>query len=188
MPGSPLRTFYAASIVGTWVGLSGHSGPLKAGERSICTTISRTERRRVCELLGIKPHTFDNAVPGWIEMRLAHRCNGNVTCLFVTPLHGDAACCPACRAPLVPESGSNHPRIREQSSPNQGEREAETAASTSDNGSVRTRWLQGGGEGVPAAHAHDQTLEPEDWQEILDIKGSESPRPRKKYLLGEESA
>jgi len=187
-PSSPLRTFQAASIVGTWVGLTGHSGPLKAGERPICTTLSPAERRRVCEVLGIRPHTFDNAVIGWIEMRLAHRCSPKVTCLFVTPLHGDAASCPACRESLVPESGRERPGIREETSLNQGGPDAETAASTSDNGNGRTRWLQGGREGVPAP-SHDPTLEPEDWQEILDLRGSKkSPRPRKKFLLGEESA
>lgn len=168
-PSSPLRTFLAASVMGTWVGLAGHAGPLRSGERPICTTIKPTERTRVCAALHITEHTFNNALVGWICERKAHRCEDRI-CLFVTPLHGDAAECPWCRQSLaIPESGTASPGIRDESSRNQGQPEGVKRTSSCDNADSLTRWKQGEGEGG----AGIKPLEPEEAKQLTALLRSE---------------
>jgi hypothetical protein len=75
-----------------------------AGERAVGIELKPRQRDAVLERLGISPKTSANAVTSWIALRLAHRCSRAVVCLFTTPLKGDAAICPGCRASLATSS------------------------------------------------------------------------------------
>jgi hypothetical protein len=153
LPPKTFRMFMVASILGSWVRVSGRPGALRSGERAVAIEVKPKQRDAVLERLGLSSKTWANAVTAWISLRLAHRCGRAIVTLFTTPLHGDAAVCPRCPASLAisPQRGTDVPPTGEESSPHGGNRIAASIGATSANAPVSGRWLQGEEEGVPAA-------------------------------------
>ena len=173
-----VRDFLVASIMGTWVSVSGHRGPLRGGERAIATTVNRTERAKIRDALGIKNKTWQNKMSRWAKLDLAHNCSTTSDCLFVEPLGGSAAPCPGCSRSLGLSlgAGTNLPPVRETHSPSAGTSGGEISGTTSNDGDSSNKVvLRGGEEGGSGVHAQEPRLTPDLAREELK-QGSFSNR------------
>jgi len=133
-PASSLKTFETASIMGSWISDQGVHVKLRQGQRAVATRVSSSERGKICAALGISEKTFNNHATHWVKRRLAHRCQRGVVTLFMTPLRGSAAVCPACGKSLnVPRSRTDSPGIRDESPLNQGGTEPPIPGTSSEN-------------------------------------------------------
>jgi hypothetical protein len=183
LPPGSFRLFLVASVKGSWVPVGGRPGPLKSGERAVGVRVSRHQRQQILEPVGLSEKRWSNAVIEWVSRRLAHHCGYGVVTLFSSPLGGDLAICPSCRAFLTSrETGRELPVTGDNTSRETGTPEREIASVSSRNEPQRQKvHLQGEKEGDPSTPGY---IDPEAGKNILEREKEIAALARLKDVLG----
>jgi hypothetical protein len=93
LPEGSTRTFWVASMLGSYLKWDGSRRPLRSVEEASGTFVSKRVARRVREVLAISQRRWQQLAMEWERLGIAHRCGSSELFIFTRVLLEE---CPAC--------------------------------------------------------------------------------------------
>ena len=107
LPEGSTRTFWLASMLGSYLKWDGSRRRLQSAEEAAGTFVSKRVARRVRAILDIKLRRWQQLTLEWEHLGIAHRCGPSELFIFSRVLLQE---CPACRELVLLDDGIQHRR------------------------------------------------------------------------------